>query len=90
MYVIGHNCKAKHGGQCVFPFIYGGKSYDKCTTEGHDQPWCSTKVDEEGNHIGGRGNWGNCNETCSIIDGKYQILNKCQCFNNSGIILHYQ
>ena len=50
---------------CVFPFIYGGKSYDKCTTEGHDQPWCSTKVDAGGNYVGG--NWGNCNSNC---DGK--------------------
>ena len=48
---------------CVFPFIYGGKSYDKCTTEGHDQPWCSTKVNAGGYHIDG--NWGNCDSNCA-------------------------
>ena len=40
-----------------------------------DESWCSTKVDESGNHIGGRGNWGNCDENCPLptIIGKITL-----------------
>ena len=65
MYVIGHNCKAKHGGQCVFPFIYNGITYFGCTLEGNDQPWCSTEVDSDGNHVDGK--WVNC-DNCNKLN----------------------
>ena len=30
-------------GNCVFPFIYGGRIHDRCTTiDGDSKPWCST------------------------------------------------
>ena len=29
-------------GNCVFPFLYGGRIHDICTTiDGDDKPWCS-------------------------------------------------
>jgi len=31
-----------------------------------DVPWCSTKVDADGNHISGKGNWGNCGPECPM------------------------
>eukprot|EP00094_Tigriopus_californicus_P006154 TCALIF_05926-PA protein Name:"Similar to snk Serine protease snake (Drosophila melanogaster)" AED:0.19 eAED:0.19 QI:0/0.83/0.71/0.85/0.66/0.71/7/188/824 len=53
---------------CVFPFKYRGKIYYSCAwvifhiTKG---PWCSTQVDEDGNHI--RGQYGVCQpEKCPI------------------------
>ena len=30
------------------------------------QPWCSTEVDDDGTHIGGKGKWGNCAPGCPI------------------------
>ena len=37
----------------------------------HNLPWCSTKVDEKGNHISYQKKWGNCDETCPLpTDGK--------------------
>ena len=64
-------CRTKDGPYghkpCIFPFIYGGKSYGECTTEDHDQPWCSTKVDAGGIHVGGY--WGNCNGYCDVGKG---------------------
>ena len=30
--------------------------------------WCSTKVDQFNEHIGGENNWGFCRESCLIID----------------------
>ena len=49
---------------CVFPFIYVKVPYNKCTTIHNDgKPWCSTKTDENDNHI--KSHWGNCSEKCS-------------------------
>ena len=32
--------------------------------------WCSTKVDEDLEHIGGQGNWGFCRESCPLLNPK--------------------
>ena len=60
---------------CIFPFRYKGKTYDACTWKDADQTnnqaWCSTKVDNLGNHV--RGKWGDCGQGCpfpEIEDGK--------------------
>lgn len=39
-----------HSRCCKFPFIYNGKKYNKCTTEGEDRLWCATtpNYDENG------------------------------------------
>ena len=59
---------------CVFPFKFSGVVYNTCTNADkqltNNLPWCSTKVNETGNHIGGKGNWGNCDETCPLLHGK--------------------
>ena len=47
---------------CVFPFNYNDISYNKCTRDHHDQPWCSTEVDAYGKHV--KGKWGNCDSNC--------------------------
>ena len=53
---------------CIFPFKFDGITWNTCTNV--DDPsapfWCSTKVDDEGNHIGGQGNWGNCASNCPM------------------------
>ena len=40
----------KNGACCVFPFMYIGKTYNKCTSDGiaADKTWCATKVNEAG------------------------------------------
>ena len=50
------------GVPCVFPFIFKGRSYTKCTmVHAKDgRPWCSTRTDSRGHHVGGKRNWGNC------------------------------
>ena len=45
------------GVECIFPFIFSGITHTACTLHGAlpgDKPWCSTKVDGNGNHIGGQ------------------------------------
>ena len=61
---------------CIFPFKFDGQTWNTCTNV--DDPsgpyWCSTKVDDQGNHIGGQGNWGNCDGSkCPMPGGKYHI-----------------
>ena len=42
---------------CVESFVYDGVTYEECTTAGYSEdtvikyPWCSVKVDNEGNHV---------------------------------------
>merc|ERR1712194_434898 len=43
-------CKTNSNKPCVFPFIYEGVTYDSCTNVDHDEPWCSTEVDSNGEH----------------------------------------
>ena len=50
---------------CVFPFKDSGKvcaGPKCCRTDGDKKPWCSTKVDPNGNHV--NGNFQYC-ETCT-------------------------
>ena len=46
----------------MFPFKYKGKTYSTCTNKNkhvtNNLPWCYTNE--------GRGNWGNCDETCPL------------------------
>ena len=56
-------CPTKDGQDCIFPFIYKGRSYDTCITLDSEEPWCSTAVDAFGNHIAG--NEGLCSDSCA-------------------------
>ena len=63
-------CRTKSGPSpnqpCIFPFTWNGKTYNGCPIDPEDssQRWCSTKVDSNGKHIIGQGNWGHCNSNC--------------------------
>ena len=51
---------------CQFPFTVKNKTYWACTYDyshitGY-RPWCSTKVDRQGNHIVAQRNWGICDD----------------------------
>ena len=65
------------GKPCVFPFKFQGKTYSTCTNrikhKKHNLPWCSTKVDERGNHISHQRKWGNCEEdSCKPLPNFYK------------------
>ena len=55
---------------CVLPFKFKNFTYHQCTTadnaEGDITPWCSTLIDDSGEHIGDAGNWGYCGPDCSL------------------------
>jgi hypothetical protein len=44
---LAAHCKTYSGVYCEFPFIYKGKTYNKCTTDGNalGRWWCATKVE---------------------------------------------
>ena len=56
------------GFKCTFPFKFDGINFNACTLTLSPTgiPWCSTKVDDDGTHIGGQGNWGECSSKCPI------------------------
>jgi hypothetical protein len=47
---------------CVFPFRFDNVSFFECTPHLHSFmiKWCSVEVDDAGDHVSGRGRWGNC------------------------------
>ena len=51
---------------CTFPFIYEEVKYYNCTVvnDPDGKPWCSTKVDDDGNHVQSGGYWGHCGQDC--------------------------
>jgi len=50
----------KSPSKCVFPFKYGGKTYNECEPSGAGStPWCATKTDANGEYI--KGEYGRCN-----------------------------
>ena len=66
---------------CVFPFKFQEITYNNCTTADNDpddtNAWCSTKVDEFGNHVprdfSGE-NWGVCETKCQNSFRKFAVL----------------
>ena len=57
-------CTTESGTRCVFPFKFHGHNITSCTTvDGDARPWCSTRTDASGHHVGGH--WGYCSATCS-------------------------
>merc|ERR1739842_73315 len=61
------------GKPCVFPFTFAGTEHTSCAEwefGGLQQGefWCSTKVDSEGNHVDGEGEYGFCSPECSPIN----------------------
>ena len=56
-----------HGGNggnaaCSFDFVYGGKTFSKCTKEGHDKEWCATTENFDKDGL-----WGFCGEGMSYV-----------------------
>ena len=51
---------------CIFPFIFNGHQTTTCL-EDKDEIWCSTLVDESGEHVGGQGKWGLCGPNCPML-----------------------
>ena len=66
---------------CIFPFKFLGITHNNCTmNQAHhtnNKGWCSTKVDASGKHIGGQGNWGNCDCKVESEMAFYQSTLEC-------------
>ena len=70
---LSSKCKTKGGKAgvgvtCQFPFKYKGIFYHGCPVDPEDsnERWCSTKTDDQKNHIVGGGHYGFCDSDCPI------------------------
>ena len=71
------NCavKTKSGKCCVFPFVYEGKSYSKCTTVNNgNEMWCATTSNYDKDK-----KWGTCavhlgRQACTIVNVGNKLL----------------
>ena len=70
-YLVSDACfviekKFKDFKPCIFPFVYLGVTYHTCTdvNDPNSKPWCSTKVDDNGNHVSPGGYFGHCGQDC--------------------------
>jgi len=41
-------CETRSGKACIFPFIYKGVTYTKCTSKELNIAWCATKLNANG------------------------------------------
>ena len=61
---------------CIIPFKFLDVERNGCIidTDPDDRHWCSVKVDENLDHVGGGSNWGYCQQSCPLITkGELQI-----------------
>ena len=57
----GKKTNDAQGRCCVFPFTYGGKTFDSCTTYAHGNTlWCSFDTDF-------RGQWDDCGKNSTRV-----------------------
>jgi len=57
---------AGSGRDCIFPFTHKGQTYYGCPVDTVDRSkrWCSTRVDSNGVHVSGVGEFGHCGSGC--------------------------
>ena len=65
---------------CIFPFRHDGVTHNTCTlaSTSDNKPWCSTLVDDSGNHVKGQGNFGDCGPECPTENGESAIILKIE------------
>jgi hypothetical protein len=76
-------CITTEDQMCHFPFKYAGRVYDTCITLGNNEgePWCSTLVDQDNNHISGSEQI--CRPSCRVTDcpiGYYRAEEDHTCY----------
>ena len=63
---IGDKNWGKDKKACVFPFVYKGKNYDRCTSDHSEngKPWCAYEQVEGPSIEMVEGKWGECELGC--------------------------
>jgi len=80
--LVKGQCLTTGGQACVFPFKFGAVTFNSCTTAGGYAPWCSTKVDSNGVHVGG--NFGDCSANCLTTTTTTQAPASSECTTTGG------
>ena len=74
---------------CIFPFTIKGVTYHTCTNA-HDprgKAWCSTKVDDQGNHV--KGHWGHCGNGCDEESIRKQVETSLSEGKSNAVIMFF-
>merc|ERR1711963_355862 len=58
------DCITESGAKCSFPFKVGSVTYNSCTTDGMDRPWCPTRLDTDGHIIYSSNAFDYCSDEC--------------------------
>ena len=58
--------------KCVLPFTHNGRTHTRCPIDPDDSSkfWCSTKVDNRGNHVVGQREYGHCSPRLCPLESK--------------------
>ena len=74
---------------CVFPFHWNFTTYFGCPEDYEDttKTWCSTKVDEKGNHIQNHGKYGFCSNQCPVHQETAATSCKCYIYSIFFLVL---
>jgi len=85
------------GKPCIFPFRHNGVTYRECSVAGlNGTAWCSTRVNNDGEHLAGQGLYGICptscpggennlNQLCTSGDRWVEGCNQCQCIQGKAV-----
>ena len=63
---LAAECGVGHGKRCIFPFEFKNVTYAGCTEVGdpNRRLWCSVQVNDQGEHMTGKGAWEHCEQEC--------------------------
>merc|ERR1711936_701742 len=79
---VPNTCSTNTGAACVFPFLYGGVEYTKCSYADSPVPWCATATRSDGTVI--TNSWGDCQMDTGTSSCLAETLSFSSCSTPTG------
>ena len=73
------------GMKCMLPFKFDEFTFNACPSDPSPtgKPWCSTKVDDNGEHVYGGPHWGECSSDCPTENERTMSIS----YNETGMFI---